>query len=206
MYRARSSPAASNTGNACSTSAASFSVAPSGSRSMRDHARLDPPAELADTIARRRGTLGEGICAPERIVAPACPEQGVAELGFEGEVELGRRHERGGALEKAHGGAVVLAEIRAEAGRRQTPPRRRGQLVVGGQPELGAVAARLLEVVAQDLVQLDELGPVLLQPGCEALVEVRARRFRQRVVGRVTDQQVAEAEAVLAGELRRVRP
>ena len=132
MYRARSSPAASNTGNACSTSAASFSA-----RALRlevDRAdRLpasDPPAQLADTIARRRGTLGEGICAPERVVAPACPEQGVAELGFEGEVELGRRYERGCALEQADSGAVVLAEGRAVAAGRQAPPRRRGQLVV----------------------------------------------------------------------------
>ena len=128
------------------------------------------------------------------------------ELGLEGEVELGRRHERGGALEQAHGGAVVLAEGRAVAAGRQAPPRRRGQLVVVGQPELGAVAAGLLEVVAEDLVQLDELGPVLLQPGCEALVEVRAGRLRERLVGRVADQQVAEAEAVLARELRPVRP
>ena len=71
---------------------------------------LDPPAELADTIACRRGTLGEDIRAPERVAALACPEQGVDEVGFEGEVELGRGHERGGALEQAHGGAVVLPE------------------------------------------------------------------------------------------------
>ena len=96
--------------------------------------------------------------------------------------------------------------MRAVAGGGQAPPRRGGQLVVVGHPELGAVAAGLLEVVAEDLVQLDELGPVLLQPGCEALVEVGAGRLRQRVVGGVADQQVAEAEAVLAGELRPVRP
>ena len=80
-----------------------------------EHAPLDPAAELADTIARRRGTLGEGVCAPERFVALACPEQGVGELGFEGEVELGPGYERGGALEQADGGAVVLAEDRAAA-------------------------------------------------------------------------------------------
>ena len=74
-----------------------------------EDARLDPPAQLADAIARRRGPLGEGIRAPERFAALACPEQGVDELGLEGEVDLGRGHERGGALEQAHGGAVVLA-------------------------------------------------------------------------------------------------
>ncbi len=61
-------------------------------------------------------------------------------------------------------------------------------------------------MVAEDLVELDELAPVLLQPGCEALVELGARRFRERLVGGVTDQEVAEAEAVLACELRPVRP
>ena len=61
-------------------------------------------------------------------------------------------------------------------------------------------------MVAEDLVQLDELGPVLLQPGGEALVELRPHRLRQRIVGRVTDQQVAEAEGVLALELCLVRP
>ena len=61
-------------------------------------------------------------------------------------------------------------------------------------------------MVAQDLVQLDELGAVLLQPGGEALVQLRARRLRQRVVGSVPDQQVAEAEGILARELRLVGP
>ena len=61
-------------------------------------------------------------------------------------------------------------------------------------------------MVAEELVQLDELGAVLLQPGCEALVELGAGRLRQRLVGGVADQQVAEAEAVLARELRPVRP
>jgi hypothetical protein len=61
-------------------------------------------------------------------------------------------------------------------------------------------------VVAEELVQLDELGAVLLQPGCEALVQLGAGRFWQRVVGRVADQQVAEAGAVFVDELRPVRP
>ena len=64
----------------------------------------------------------------------------------------------------------------------------------------------MFEVVAEELVQFDELGPVLLQPGCEALVEVRPGRFRERVVGGVADEDVAEAEAVLAREQRLLRP
>src|SRR6266540_4291144 len=65
----------------------------------------------------------------------------------------------------------------------QATPRRGGQQPVDRRPELAAVATGLLEVVAEDLVQLDQLGPpVLLQPGGEALVELGADRLRQRAV------------------------
>ena len=60
----------------------------------------------------------------------------------------------------------------------QVSPRRGRRNAVVGHPELGAVAAGLLEVVAEDLVQLDEVGSVLLQPEREALVEVRACPLR----------------------------
>ena len=39
---------------------------------------------------------------------------------------------------------------------------------------------------------------MLLQPGGEALVQLGPHRLRQRVVGRVPDEQVTEAEAILA--------
>ena len=83
-------------------------------------------------IAGDGGTLGEGICAPKCVFAPACPEQSALELELEGEVKLGRWDERGGSLVEFHGRAVVLAEGRAVAAGRQASPRRRGQLVVGG--------------------------------------------------------------------------
>ena len=70
-------------------------------------------------------------------------------------------------------------------------------------PSSHAVAVGLLEVVAEDLVELDQVGAALLEPVGEALVQLGARRLRQRVVGGVADQQVAEAEGVLARELRR---
>jgi hypothetical protein len=53
--------------------------------------------------------------------------------------------------------------------------------------ELLPIARRLLEVVADDLVLLDE-GDVLVQPGGEPLVEVGAGGLRQPVVGGVADQ------------------
>ena len=64
----------------------------------------------------------------------------------------------------------------------------------------------LSEVVAEDLVQLNQVGSPLFQPDCEALVEFGAGRLRQRLVGCVADQEVAEAEPVLARELRPVLP
>ena len=74
--------------------------------------------------------------------------------------------------------------------------------VLVDRPELGAVAIRLLEVVADDLVQLDEVGAVLLEPVGEPLVQVGADGLRQRLVRGVADQQVAEAEGLLVRELR----
>jgi hypothetical protein len=61
-------------------------------------------------------------------------------------------------------------------------------------------------VVAEDLVQLDQITPVLGQPAGEAFVQLRPRRFRECVVGGVADQQVPEAEGVLAGKLALVGP
>ena len=71
---------------------------------------------------------------------------------------------------------------------------------VVGPAQLGLVAGGLLEVVADELVQLDE-GPLVLEPVGEAAVQVCANGLRESVVGGVADEQVAEAEAVLAGKL-----
>ena len=51
-------------------------------------------------------------------------------------------------------------------------------------------------MVAEDLVALDELGDVPLEPVGEALVELGAGCLGERVVGRVADQEVAEAVGV----------
>ena len=64
------------------------------------------------------------------------------------------------------------------------------------RPELGAVAVRLLEVVAEDLLELllaAALPVDALGPGDEALVHRRPRPLEQRAVRRVLDHQVAEA-------------
>src|SRR5207247_8390096 len=123
-----------------------------------EQALLNPAAQLTYPIARHRGPLGEGIRAPERVVSLPCLKQGVDDVDLERDVELARGHERGGALEQADGGAVVLTEVGSVAAGGQAASRRRSQHPVVRRSELGAVAAGLLEVVAEDLVQLDELG------------------------------------------------
>jgi hypothetical protein len=66
------------------------------------------------------------------------------------------------------------------------------------------VAGRLLEVVAGDLVLLDERG-VLVQPERELLVG-SARRLRQPVVSGVADQQVPEPERLVVRQRALARP
>ena len=53
----------------------------------------------------------------------------------------------------------------------------RSARVASGLSELRLVAGGLLEVVAEDLVQLDQLAPALLQPAGEALVQLRPGRL-----------------------------
>ena len=70
------------------------------------------------------------------------------------------------------------------------------------RPECNAIPERLLEMVADDLLELAQ--PVLgrpLEPGGVALVQVGARVLRQRAVGGVADQGMAEAVGLLAGEV-----
>ena len=65
--------------------------------------------------------------------------------------------------------------------------------------QLGLVAGGLLQVVAEELVELDEI--LLGEPVSEPLVKLRTVGLRQRLVRRVADQQVVKAEAVLACDL-----
>ena len=62
------------------------------------------------------------------------------------------------------------------------------------ESELDEVAMRLLEVVADDLL---ELLAAAVEPAGEALVEVSALALRDAFVGRVADEDVAEAEGVV---------
>ena len=71
-----------------------------------------------------------------------------------------------GALEEDRGGRPVAAVVRPPprpgeqlAGTAGAPP-----IVVGNRAELAAVSECLLQVVAENLVQLDELRAVPLEP------------------------------------------
>ena len=99
----------------------------------------------------------------------------------------------------------VASQHRPRAGRRKPPSGPRLDAGVG-VAELAAVAGRLLEVVAEHLVELDQVLPVRLEPIGEAIMELCARLLRQGVVGGVADQQVPEPEGVVArqGGRRRV--
>jgi hypothetical protein len=67
----------------------------------------------------------------------------------------------------------------------------------GFRVELPAVAVRLFEVVAEDLVALDEL--LAVQPVRELPVQLCPRRLGQGLVGGIADQDVAKAEGLVAG-------
>jgi hypothetical protein len=71
-----------------------------------------------------------------------------------------------------------------------------------GLSEFAFVASGLLQVVARELVQLDQLSAALFQPGGDARVQLRPSRLRECLVGRIANQQVAEPEGVLARKLR----
>ena len=158
MYRAMSSPAAWNTGNACSTSADSSSAAPSGSRPRRNTPPWTSPQSSPTRSPAAARSLGKASLAGAR--RRPCPSRTVLRRAHVSRVRSSSAggHERGGALEQARRGAVVRASCARSTGGRQAPPRSRGQGAVVGRPQLGAVAAGLFEVVPEELVQLDELG------------------------------------------------
>ena len=129
------------------------------------------------------GRLDEGVAEPE-----GCPRRPL----------VVRREERHGARQEADTGVDVLSGERPPACLRKALGRAGAELRIS-PAELFGVAMGLLEVVADDLVALDEVRPALLEPDGEALVQLGAGRLRQRVVRGVADEEVPEAVGVLAG-------
>jgi hypothetical protein len=135
-------------------------------------------------------------------------ERGVSEereqrrqLGVTLGQQVGRAPEQG-----AGRGGVAALERPPPCLRQQTPgPQRERPRMLVFRPELDSVSVGLLEVVPEDLA-----GRVAaerrLQPIPEALVQVGPEPLRDRIVRGVPDQDVAEAEAVVARKRRPVGP
>ena len=72
-----------------------------------------------------------------------------------------------------------------------------------GHAELDEIAVRGLEVIAEDLLLLlDAVSSHAFEPSCEAFVVLRPELLRHRLVRRIADQQMTEAERVIAGDRR----
>ena len=97
----------------------------------------------------------------------------------------------------------VAPPPRASAGGSETLSGAHGKRSIG-LTELLLVLDGLLKVVADDLVQLDEVRRTPIEPLREPFVEFGTRRLRERLVSGVADQEVPETEAVLTRQLRAV--
>ena len=172
-------------------------------RSDRSGDRAQASPTRSPAVAR---ALGDGPRTSERpLRSSRWPGKRVDQVGLEvrGRPQGGTSSSR--TLEKR---SLRARSRRAPA---RAGPRRRGALApqLGEHPsvrtQLPAVARGLLEMEAEDLVELDEVASALLEPVREALVELGPNRFRQPVIRGIADEQVAEAKGVVAGQLRPVR-
>ena len=106
---------------------------------------------------------------------------------------------------KQGAGSLEQVDSRRRVGASVGSPPRRGEALgglfseslspVARPPELDEAAVRVLEVVAEDLVEFDQIRTVLFEPNREAFVQLGADGFGQCVVGSVADQEMAEAKA-----------
>ena len=146
---------------------------------------------------RPRSRVGEHGA---RLVHLADLEQRIAQLRERREAGLAiRGGKRGGAAEQVYRGRHVSALERPLTGRGEmvAGPARQLELRLADRTQLGSVAKRLLEVVADDLRVLgDSAARRVADPRGEALVKLRADPLRGRPVGGLLDQDVTEAEAL----------
>ena len=130
-------------------------------------------------------------------------EKRLAEVESERDSRIVVRAQRERSPKQLHRGPDVVPPERACADGRE---QRRGAeaevtRTLVQRPELAPVPVRLLEVIADELVRLDELRRAFAEPVREALVQLCACRLRKRLVRRVANQQVSEPICVLAFEL-----
>ena len=162
--------------------------------------------KLVETVARgRKPRCSVRETRHHRIRALACREARVVQLDLEPRVASVVGQQRGRALQKVEHGSKILTE---DGGARSLPQPyacSHGEPARVTLPELPPIAICLLEVVADELVELDELGAMLREPVGELLMELRALRLRHALVRRVAHEEMTEAERVLSGEQRSVR-
>ena len=170
--------------------------------------RLDPCAELADAIAagsgssrraRRLGALHRltGVVVQTRTSASALSTaRSISAAGTSDAARSSSRLAAGKSWRRAARRPALVSRRRAA---------RVLDAVVVGEPLRPAVADSLIEVVADQLVDLHQSGCVVLEPGRELRVAL-GPGGQAGVVGGVADQAVAEAKAVFAREQRAVGP
>ena len=127
--------------------------------------------------------------------------ESLGEVEFERDIQPQRPRQVERSVEQPGGGTVVAPPERAPAGGGKSLARAL-RLRVIGLTELCLVADGLLEVVAENLIQLDQASAVRLQPAGESVVQLGPGRFRQRVVGSIPNQDVPEAKGVLSRKSR----
>ena len=162
-------------------------------------AALDHRAQLGRAVIRFAGSL---LCLRERLVGAsdlADLEQRVAEVGAQARrVRRIVREQGRGTLEQADRGGHVPPSEGAAPGEGEQVGSAAGQLVLllATRAQLELQPMRLLEVVSRDLGVLAR-AVHSLEPIGELLMQGRPQRLRDGSVGRLLDQDVAEAQRVL---------
>jgi hypothetical protein len=163
----------------------------------------DAGERFACKVVRNRRSLGGALGDRHRL--PVVGSHGFGELELEVDVEPERTCERERALEQGRCSTFVAARKRAPASGGEPLSRTLAEARVW-LLELGPVARGLFEVMAEDLVQLDEVRRPFFEPRGKAFVQVGPGRFGESVVGGVADQEMVEAVGLLPGELRSIGP
>ena len=163
-------------------------------------AGCDPHAgdetRVLESLGRRR-SIGHDFAG---FLEPAFFHQRVDELRQQLDPQgvVGLEEGRGAAEQVARGRRVATPEG-PPAGRRELGrgARRDRPTLVVERPELRAIANGLLEVIAEDFLELGLAAAVPVDrfgPRDEPFVEGRPRPLEQALVGRVADEDVMEAE------------
>ena len=131
-------------------------------------------------------------------------EDRLAEIELEHDVQVRRTGQLQRPLEQPRRGPVVAAPEGAAAGGREPHSRLFRDCVVR-LPELAPVAGGLLEVVAEDLVQLDQILSALFEPAREEARTARRGSGRAETRSSATTCEQTALRARAAGPRRRER-